>query len=975
MSVQPVIGVGSIGTETGLASVIADLRRRLAQMESVRTSIGDAALTGTQIAAGSIYGTNIAAGSIIAGNIAAGAITSELIAAGAITTGLLAADSITADKIAANSIDADMIQAGVIQAVHMSAGSITTGAIVAGAITSDKISSGAVTSDKITVTSLSGITANLGNITAGNITGASFSTSSSGSRVVINSGGLTGYGIDGVTQIFRIDAGSGTAKFSGLIDAGSVVPTQYLSGSIGGYNLFSNTSFEVEPGTGWTSVPDPNPPISTWNSGGVSRDATVPGIPHGRYALTSSYDGTDGGTVHQFINDLELIPVVPGETYVLSVYVRASAGPFGAGIGVREYDNTFSYITQENGIEVNGFDNQANLPAGRWNRIASRWTCPTVSPPKYVGWVVTTDRSGRTSSAPDQMWIDGLQFERGNFPTAYSPKADEVLPDSIGAREIAAGSITANHIQAGSITATALSINFSGPNLLKNSGFEYGRYDAGIYSTSMSQWSTTFGTAIATTEDAWEGSRSAKLSRVGTGGNVAINNATGTVYNVYSGSDYVISGYFKGGTGTAGKRMYVTISYFSSDDTLLGDLVAEGTLTTGWQRVWVKGTAPVGAHHISVGAGADALDAGTSIYVDALQVEKSQMLSEYAPRWDDYIPGSIGPTVLTPNSITSDQIMANSILASSLFVTNLSAISADLGTITAGTINGTVITGATIRTAATGQRIEMDAASMRFYDSSGTRQLTASGSAIVSGTNFSGQRLQFDNFGLSGYNSVGSQLFGISTSGEMNLIKSGSAWGSINMREGSRSGNVIGTFQFAEYFGTQNTTTVRGYTSPGRNESKAELLAAPGNWTGSLTDHSTVSAYWNASTNNAIAGASAGNYSRVIIDNSERSGFVQNGSTSTSGTLGTLKMWTTGVATFNAGIPANSSGDVTYTMPGMNFPVSNSYIGYSTWVTDNVALMNSMISVGGDNLTVRYFNPVAAGTVPFSCAAVVFAAS
>lgn len=65
-------------------------------------------------------------------------------------------------------------------------GNITGTYIASGAITTEKIAANAVTATKISVSELSAITADLGTITAGTITGALIRTSSSGSRVEID---------------------------------------------------------------------------------------------------------------------------------------------------------------------------------------------------------------------------------------------------------------------------------------------------------------------------------------------------------------------------------------------------------------------------------------------------------------------------------------------------------------------------------------------------------------------------------------------------------------------------------------------------------------------------------------------------------------------------------------------------------------------------------------------------------------------
>lgn len=302
MSITPVIGLGPVNTDAGLASAMADLRRRLAQMEATRTLINDGSLTGAQIANGAIT----------AGNIAAGSITTELITAGAITTGLLAAGAVVANSIAAGAITAGKIATD----------AVTANTILAGAVTAGKIAAGAVQASNITVTDLSSITGNLGNITAGLITGATFQTSASAAgKVVMDSAGLRGYGLDGVTKVFEINSGSGIATFTGIanIDPSSVIP---------------------------------------------------------------------GGAI-----------------------------------------------------------------------------------------------------------VDG----------------------SITGAEIHAGAITATHIAAGAIDASSIAITFSGPNVVQNSGFEYGKYDGSVYSTAMQKWNAIAGTVMtSSTAQAYEGARSGKIAYPGT---------------------------------------------------------------------------------------------------------------------------------------------------------------------------------------------------------------------------------------------------------------------------------------------------------------------------------------------------------------------------------------------------------------------------------------------------------------------------
>ncbi len=78
------------------------------------------------------------------------------------------------------------------------------------------------------------------------------------------------------------------------------------------------------------------------------------------------------------------------------------------------------------------------------------------------------------------------------------------------------------------------------------------------------------------------------------------------------------------------------------------------------------------------------------------------------------------------SQIVGDNILANTINASKLTVGQLSAISADLGSITAGTI-----TGATIRTSASGLRVEISGDDLWSYDSSDVLRMQLSGDSLA----------------------------------------------------------------------------------------------------------------------------------------------------------------------------------------------------------------------------------------------------
>ena len=115
--------------------------------------------------------------------IIGGYLNTQLIASNAIVTRHIQAGAITADKIAANSITTDKIDSN----------SITADKIASNAITTQHIQAGAITANKLDVQTLSAISANLGEVTSGIITGATIRTSASGDRIQLDSSRLRAY--------------------------------------------------------------------------------------------------------------------------------------------------------------------------------------------------------------------------------------------------------------------------------------------------------------------------------------------------------------------------------------------------------------------------------------------------------------------------------------------------------------------------------------------------------------------------------------------------------------------------------------------------------------------------------------------------------------------------------------------------------------------------------------------------------------
>lgn len=161
------------------------------------------AIQGDVIAASAITETKISNNAISTGKLQAGAITAGKIDTGAVTATKIATDAVTASKIDADAVTAQAIAAGAVTTIKLDAYAVEAGKIASNAITSDKIYAGAITADKLTATLTLSTT---------------IQTASSGTRVVLNSGGMDIYG--------------------------QVIEFRTTGGTLGGW-IASNTSFDL----------------------------------------------------------------------------------------------------------------------------------------------------------------------------------------------------------------------------------------------------------------------------------------------------------------------------------------------------------------------------------------------------------------------------------------------------------------------------------------------------------------------------------------------------------------------------------------------------------------------------------------------------------------------------------------------------------------------------------------------------------
>ncbi len=265
-------------------------------------------------------------------------------------------------------------------------GAITTDKLAANSITAAKIASGAITADKIAA----------GAITSGTIAA-------------------------GAITADKISAGAVTAAKLSVGNGGNLYAT--------GYDTFEN-------------IPNVANQIYYQKSGTAAVSIDTSTAYYGTRCLKIVSTGTDS-YVHlgSSTNGYGCIPVIAGKTYIVSVWLKASAKTTAQlyVIGHTAKNNSNSQHTGTTATAENV-----------WTRAYLRYTAISTYP--YISIRVDNDTNGTT------LWVDAIQVETGTqsqTPSEFSPAGTTVIN---GAR-IVTGSITANSIAASAITTDKLAAN------------------------------------------------------------------------------------------------------------------------------------------------------------------------------------------------------------------------------------------------------------------------------------------------------------------------------------------------------------------------------------------------------------------------------------------------------------------------------------------------------------------------------------
>lgn len=271
-----------------------------------------------------------------------------------------------------------------------------------------------------------------------------------------------------------------------------------------------------------------------------------------------------------------------------------------------------------------------------------------------------------------------------------------------------------------------LDLSAGGANLVPNSSFE----DTTAW-TPGTNWVMAY--QSTPTADAYHGSKEARLVAA------ALDSAlTSPFITVDRLDDYWVSGRLWCRAFTSGRvRLYV--EEYNAAGTLLATTVVgeSNALQTGWATyarrfsnvaaigvtTWQATTAKI---KVVIGTNGTASTGTWS--ADAIQVERGDLMTSYAPKPQEIVAGSITTTQIADDAITTPKltsgavvagkIAAGAVTADTIAAQAVTAAKIAAGTITADKLAALLILASVIKTASSGKRVEIDSDGIRLLDSS-----------------------------------------------------------------------------------------------------------------------------------------------------------------------------------------------------------------------------------------------------------------
>lgn len=469
--------IGNLQVQTANIDNLAVTTGKIGDAQITTAKIGDAQITTAKIIDANITTAKIGDAQVTnvkVANLAADKITSGSMSVDRLDFTVAAGDSLLARIVAAGTV----VASTGLSAVSANMGTLTSGKIVIGSASAQKtaigsnISTSAGTKSGIVGTdSSNNITFHLDNTNGnlslkgqlltgstglGNLDGKVYNTTDP--LFVTNPSGGVAIVADSittrelfVTTLSAITADMGTltaGRISGgtidgnVIDAGTITAGK-LSVKMGGYNRLANSSFENATNNldGWTAYNGNFPSAAQFTLNTMDGTGIDSGAQQGtRLAYVQATTTTTAP--FGLVKSSDRPAARAGKVYTLSLHavtswpaavshgghvhwLDASGSIIGSGF-------PFSFPTTVNGAFARHQITTTAAPTG------------TVTAQVYI-WVTTSLTTGYA------VWYDAVQFEEGDVMTAYAPKSDELLPNSVTESVIAPGSIST-----GKLTATAI---------------------------------------------------------------------------------------------------------------------------------------------------------------------------------------------------------------------------------------------------------------------------------------------------------------------------------------------------------------------------------------------------------------------------------------------------------------------------------------------------------------------------------------
>ena len=384
--------------------------------------------------------------------------------------------------------------------------------------------------------------------------------------------------------------------------------TQFDPGTIGGSNLLPNSSFEQD--SNLDGLADTWLAYSAGSAGTLTRTTPTGGVSGGKYQSISSTAlgisiGADRAGVYCPYASLDLTGL-GGRSFVASLWFSASAQ---IDVVVQ-----IEWVNSSNAAVGNSTQTFPSTVSAPFARAAFTATAPaTAVKANFYVWMQA--QSGRSVSAAT-LGIDNLQLELGDLLTAYSPRADELLPSQFGG------------------------VSLGGGNVISNASFDSDKNADGLADSWAAYSNGTVGTITRSvpTTGGFNNGRTQRLSatNLGTSSSDRVGvSQVGVRVDGWASQQFVLSAYIKADASGLPK-FNLWIDWRDGGGTLMGTTnLGTSTPTTALARYSYTNTVPAGSVSADVyvwmesrpsAAGASAIE------FDGVQLELGSVLGGFAPK-------------------------------------------------------------------------------------------------------------------------------------------------------------------------------------------------------------------------------------------------------------------------------------------------------------------------------------------------------